>query len=230
MFLTSILLFRSAFCLSLLSLSLSYSSSAPFPCISDLCYLFFSILLIYISLLLCYLLIYFPYFFYKFLISLSILSLYFLFKLNSLSLLLHSKTCSVVSFYELHIWHLFFKPVLSALSFQLPHMQSDFNFIFNCSTIDFFYLFLSFPLGMFCCSIFCSSFYLFNHSLFYLVIISPSLIFSMLIFSCLFFYLSQSSKFLFSVKLLCRKCCYNSHFPVFLSYFCFLVLHCYSLC
>ena len=52
--------------------------------------------------------------------------------------------------------------------FQLPHMQSDLNYIFNCSTITFFYIFVSSPLVIFCCSTFCSSCHLFTHSLFYL--------------------------------------------------------------
>lgn len=57
---------------------------------------------------------------------------------------------------------------LSVVSFQLPHMQSDLNYIFNCSTIAFFYVYLSSPFVIFYFSTFCSSCPLFNHSLFYL--------------------------------------------------------------
>ena len=56
----------------------------------------------------------------------------------------------------------------SVVSFPLPHIQSDLNYIFNFSTIAFFYVFLSSLLVIFYCSTFCSSCHFFTYSLFYL--------------------------------------------------------------
>ena len=80
------------------------------------------------------------------------------------------------------------------VSFYLPYMQSDPNYIFNCSTNAFFYIFVS-SLLVILFEILLFLLFLQSLSFLPLISLSTSLLFSMLIFSCLLLCLFQSPGF-----------------------------------
>ena len=82
----------------------------------------------------------------------------------------------------------------SIVSFYLPYMQSDPNYIFNCSTNAFFYIFVS-SLHVILFEILLFLLFLQSLSFLPLISLSTSLLFSMLIFSCLLLCLFQSPGF-----------------------------------
>ena len=109
------------------------------------------------------------------------------------------------------------------ITFQLPHMQSDLNYTFHCSTIAFFYVIFSSPLLHIL--FFLSSLRLF--SFLPLISLSPSRLFAMLIFlfqspgfqlSAFFFLVLISSSWFFILHL--HSLLIQHHCCVLYSLFC----------
>ena len=184
------------------------------------CLLFSSILLIYFSLLLCYLLIYFPSSFYKFQLSLPILSLSH--RSNWISCLLCyilRHVLSLIDILSIYIVQTF----PSVVSFQLLHKQSDLKYIFSCSIIVFFmYYFLPHL-----------SFSIARHFVFVLPIISSIILFLPLtslfsshFFPCAFFLACYFIYFNLMLYCFCKKCCCNSFFVLLTSSWFVYLRHC----
>lgn len=133
-------------------------------------------------------------------------------------------------FCTMHFWLTHWASIVQTFttvdSFQLQCMQPDLQSMFSCSSLTFFYVFISSSFVFFYCSTFYSSSHLFNHSLLLpLISLSLSLLFYADFFLMLIFlYLFQSSEFRLSVVLFCKKFCGNSFslFPLQSSWFFYL--------